>query len=97
VAALDTEPDSILNLYRSALRLRRAEPALGDGTLRWLPSTPDVLLFARNPGFVCAVNLSESPIAAPAPAELLLASGPLTADGQIPPDTAAWLRVPASG
>jgi alpha-glucosidase len=95
VAALDSDPDSILNLYRRALRLRRAEPALGDGTLRWLPSSPDVLVFAREPGFVCAVNLSESPIPPPASAELLLASGPLAADGQIPPDTSAWLRVPA--
>jgi alpha-glucosidase len=92
VAALDADPDSILNLYRRAFRLRRTEPALGDGTLRWLPSSPEVLVFARDPGFVCAVNLSELPIRAPAPAELLLASGPVTGDGQIPPDTAAWFR-----
>jgi alpha-glucosidase len=92
-AVLDADPDSMLSLYRSALRLRRAAPALGDGTLRWLPSPPEVLLFARDPGFVCAVNISGSVIPAPSGAELLLASGPLTAGGEIPPDTAGWYRV----
>jgi len=95
VAALDADPDSMLSLYRSALRLRRAEPALGDGTLRWLPSPPDVLLFARDPGFVAAVNISGSTIPVPAGAEPLLASGPLTDAGEIPPETAAWFKVTA--
>ena len=36
VEAQDGDPESMLELVRSALRVRRAEPALGDGTLRWL-------------------------------------------------------------
>jgi alpha-glucosidase len=41
------DPDSMLELYRAALRLRRTEPALGDGPMRWLPSPPGVLAFTR--------------------------------------------------
>ncbi len=89
-AALDAAPDSMLTLYRDALRLRRFNPALGDGSLRWLPAPESVLLFARDPGFLCAVNLGQTPLAVPAGAELLLASGSLTSDKDIPPDTAAW-------
>jgi alpha-glucosidase len=94
---LETDPDSMLILYRRALHLRRLHPALGDGTLRWLPAPDRVLLFARDPGFLCAVNISEVAIPAPSHAELLLTSGPLTVDEGIPPDTAAWFGVPSEG
>jgi alpha-glucosidase len=36
VEAQLADPESTLALYRAALRLRREQPALGDGTLRWL-------------------------------------------------------------
>jgi alpha-glucosidase len=85
-------PDSMLTLYREALRLRPAQPELGDGSMTWLPAEPGVLAFARGDGgFACVVNLSDAPTALPA-GELLLASDPVV-DGQLPPDTAAWLRV----
>ncbi len=83
------EPSSMLDLYRRALRMRRENPALGDGTLTWLAAPPDVLVFGREPGFVCIVNLSDAPVDVPIAADILLASGPL--DGaSIPTDTAAW-------
>ncbi|MFC6885044.1 MULTISPECIES: glycoside hydrolase family 13 protein [Actinomadura] len=47
VAAQDGDPDSTLALYREALRIRRAHPALGDGPLRWLTGPPGTLVFAR--------------------------------------------------
>jgi len=84
------DPDSMLELYRAALRLRRAEPALGDGPMRWLPSPDGVLAFARG-DLCCVANLSSAPVALPAHTAVLLASGPLD-DGLLPPDTAAWLR-----
>ena len=90
------DPDSILELYRTALRLRRGHPALGDGTLRWLPAPEGALAFAREPGFVCLANVSAAPVAVPAGAEVLLASGPLTGDRRVPEDTAVWLAA-ASG
>jgi alpha-glucosidase len=86
------EPGSMLELYRTALRLRHDHPALGEGDLRWQESPEGVLVFSRTPGLVCAVNLSEAPYTLPAHRDVLLASGPLEA-GTLPPDTAAWLAV----
>jgi alpha-glucosidase len=84
------EEGSTLELYRRALRLRRELPALGDGSLRWLDAPEGVIAFAREPGFVCIVNLSEDPALAPVGAERLLTSGPLTDVGELPTDTAGW-------
>ncbi len=95
VEALERDPDSILQLYRNALRLRRGHRALGDGTMRWLESSDGVLLFAREPGFVCAVNISGDRCPLPEAAEVILTSGPLTERREIPPDTAVWLASPA--
>ena len=95
VAAEDGVPDSMLTLYRRALRLRRAEPGLGDGPMSWLEADPRVLAFARggagDPGFACVVNLSDASVPLPDHRDLLLASGPLDG-GALPPDTAVWLR-----
>jgi alpha-glucosidase len=81
---------SMLELYRRALRTRRAQPALGDGTLQWLAVPDGALAFARGPEFVCIVNVSADPVSAPQGAHALLASGALTDDGRVPTDTAAW-------
>jgi alpha-glucosidase len=97
VAVQSGDPGSMLELYRAALRLRRAHPALGDGPLRWLEAPDGALAFARDPGFGCVVNLSGPPVPLPAGAAPLLASGPLTADGAVPGDTAVWLRTDAAG
>jgi alpha-glucosidase len=88
--AQTADPDSMLWLYRTALATRREHPALGDGTMTWLPAPEGVLSFAREPGFACVVNLSAGPCALPEGASVLLASGPLD-DGCLPPDTAVWL------
>ncbi|MDG4801074.1 glycoside hydrolase family 13 protein [Micromonospora sp. WMMD980] len=85
------DPHSMLELYRAALALRRAEPALGDGALTWLPAPQRVLAFAREPGFTCLVNLGDEAVPLPAHEGLLLTSGPLD-DDRLPPDTAVWLR-----
>ncbi len=97
------DPDSMLELYRSALRIRRAQPALGDGPMTWLPAhdgaagsqAGGVLAFDRGSGVRCVCNLSSVPVDLPGHTAVLLASGPL-ADGQLPPDTTVWLR-PAAG
>src|SRR6185437_14274743 len=83
---------SFLHLYRAALRLRRHHPALGRGALRWVgPGDAGMLCFARDPGFVLAVNFGPDPAPLPAHREILLASGPLAEGAVLPPDTAAWL------
>jgi alpha-glucosidase len=89
-AELD-DPDSILNLYRDALRIRRFDPELGDGALRWLRAPDGVLAFVRGDGFVALTNLSGDQLELPAGGSVLLASAALEG-GYLPPDASAWLR-----
>lgn len=91
VDVLNAQPDSMLNLYRRALRIRRDTPALGDGSLVWLDGPDDALLFTRSPGFTCLVNFSSRPADIPSPGSVLLSSQPLTQDGQVPADTTVWV------
>ncbi|GIJ24357.1 alpha-glucosidase [Micromonospora lutea] len=90
--ALDRQrgvPGSTYELYREALRLRRAY-GLGRGTLEWLSSGDEVLTF-RNGDLVVLTNFG--PTAVPPPAgELLHTSTPLPEDGSVPTDTTIWLR-----
>ncbi|MCX4547712.1 glycoside hydrolase family 13 protein [Streptomyces sp. NBC_01500] len=86
------EPESMLSLYRTALRLRRYEAGFGDGPLHWLPAADDVLAFARPDGLICVVNLAAEPAELPGHAHVLLSSGPLDGGGRLPQDTAVWLR-----
>jgi alpha-glucosidase len=88
----DGLPGSMLRLYRAALRIRRAERALGDGSLRWLEAQPGVLSFARGEEFACVLNLAGAPVELPPYDSVLLESGPLE-KGLLPPDTAVWLRL----
>ncbi|MET9395092.1 alpha-amylase family glycosyl hydrolase [Streptomyces sp. NPDC006624] len=92
VAAQTGDAASMLELYRTALRIRRDHEALGDGTMEWQDAPDGVLAFTRSPGFLCVVNLSEEPYELPAHSGLLLASGPLK-NGRLGPDQAVWLAV----
>jgi alpha-glucosidase len=102
VEAEAADAGSMLALYRQALAIRRAEPALGDGPMTWQPAADGVLSLARGPGqagepgVACVVNLSAVPAELPAHGGVLLASGPLAEGGALPPDTAAWLRTGVS-
>jgi alpha-glucosidase len=93
VAAQDDDPDAMLNLYRTALAVRRAQAVLGDGPFAWLPAPDGVLAFSRgtDSSFVCVVNVSPGPVPLPVEGRVLLASGPLSDDGLLPTDTAVWL------
>ncbi|TWD81854.1 alpha-glucosidase [Kribbella amoyensis] len=87
------DPDSHLNLYKAALRIRREHPGLGEGRLAWDEDAPaGVLSFTRDPGFRCVVNLSEHPADLPPHANILLASEPLAGD-KVPVDAAVWLQL----
>jgi alpha-glucosidase len=91
VAVQAGDPGSMLELYRAALRMRRAHPALGDGAMRWLEAPEDVLAFGREPGFACLVNLSPAPVPLGPGERVLLASAPLGPERAVPPDAAVWL------
>jgi alpha-glucosidase len=91
VEAESDDPASMLNLYRSGLRLRQSLPALGDGDLRWLPSSDSVLAFARGEDFICLVNFGPDPVDLPDGASVLLASSELEG-GALPYDSTVWLR-----
>jgi alpha-glucosidase len=84
---------SMLQLYRSALRLRRTDPGLRGEEFRWLDSPAGTLLFERGSSLLCAVNLSDQPMPLPDTTSALIASGPLAKDGMLPPDTTVLLRL----
>jgi alpha-glucosidase len=64
------DPSSTLEMYRRALRIRRAAPALGEGPLEWLPSPTDVLAIRRTGDdgstVISVLNLSDQPVRLPA-------------------------------
>ncbi len=91
VEAESKDGDSVLTLYRDALRIRRAQPGFHSDRFAWRDSRAEVLDFERGDGVRCVVNLSGADLRLDAPAELLLASAPLER-GILPADTAAWLR-----
>jgi alpha-glucosidase len=101
VEAQTGDPGSTLELYRTALTLRRERPGLGAGVaVEWREAPDGVLVFAR-PGFVCTANTTGTAVRLPAPGTLLLASGPLTTaaaagpgtEFELPADTTAWWEV----
>ncbi|MFD1083675.1 glycoside hydrolase family 13 protein [Micromonospora andamanensis] len=90
--ALDRQrgvPGSTYELYREALRLRRAY-GLGPGTLEWLSSGDEVLTF-RNGDLVVLTNFGADAVPAPA-GELVHSSAPLDEDGSVPTDVTVWVR-----
>ncbi|MER6920123.1 DUF3459 domain-containing protein, partial [Streptomyces spiralis] len=88
VQAQDGVEGSTLELYRTALRLRRKLSA-GE-SLTWTEDTPPgVLAFARSEGWRCVTNLSDADVPLP-PGEVLLSSAPLSGH-RLGPDTTVWL------
>jgi alpha-glucosidase len=88
-AAEAGDPCSMLELYRAALQIRHEHAGFAAETLRWLPAPADVLVFERDPGLRCAVNLSTREFRLPASSRVLLASAPLV-DNRLPSDAAGW-------
>jgi alpha-glucosidase len=81
----------MLELYRSALALRRRTAALGDGDLTWLDLPDGVLGFTRSPDFACVVNVSAAgPVRLPEGYDVLLATADVSAG--LPEASAVWLH-----
>ncbi|MFI6821905.1 glycoside hydrolase family 13 protein [Micromonospora sp. NPDC050187] len=100
VAAQTGVPDSTLELYRTALRIRHEHPALalGDGGITWRETDPGVLAFSRSAGDVeltCVVNLSGAPARVTGYGTPMVASAPLAEEGDghlLPIDAAVWFE-----
>jgi alpha-glucosidase len=91
VEAQAGDPGSFLELYRTALRLRRGHLGFRGSGMAWLPSPDDVLRFDRPGGLETVVNLGTKPIELPAGRPVLLTSDALPESRGLPPDTAVWL------
>ncbi|MER5885179.1 alpha-amylase family glycosyl hydrolase [Streptomyces sp. NPDC001941] len=95
VAAQSGAEGSTLELYRSALALRRRLRGRGDEELRWLPAPEGVLAFAGR-GLGCALNTGDEEVRLPLPGRLVLASGPVAeASGtvRVPGATCVWWAI----
>ena len=93
VAAQTGVAGSTLELYRSALRVRRTLAELATGELRWYEAGPDALFFGRATAvgeLVCLLNQGSGDLAVPS-GELVLASSTTAVDGLVPPDAAVWV------
>ncbi|MEW2376420.1 glycoside hydrolase family 13 protein [Micromonospora sp. NPDC047812] len=100
VAAQAGVPGSTLELYRTALRIRREHPALAAdaGGVTWLEAGPGVLAFSRTAGdtvLTCVVNISGAPALIDGYGAPIAASEPLTGQGSghlLGVDAAAWFE-----
>jgi alpha-glucosidase len=81
-------PGSTLELYRSALAIRRAND-LGMGVVDWLTGYGDDVVAFRNGTVTVIANLGDTPIELPA-GTVVLTSETLV-NRTLPTDTAAWL------
>ncbi|MCE7081574.1 glycoside hydrolase family 13 protein [Streptomyces sp. ST2-7A] len=93
------DPTSTLEMYRSALALRREHPALGAGdAVEWLDAPAGVLAFRRTTpvgrSVICVVNTGTTPAELagilPENAELLISNEDFDGTGPLPGDTAGW-------
>jgi alpha-glucosidase len=83
----------MLELYRSALRLRRDHPGFRAQEMTWLDAPPGVLRFRRGDDLEVVVNLTSDDVPLSlGDRQVVLASVPLPAEGgRLPGDAAVWL------
>lgn len=89
--AQESDPASMLSLYRAALALRGKHPGFA-GELEWLDAPVGALSFRRDGGLVCLTNFTNTAVDLPAEltaSSILLSSEPLI-DGRLPGDASAW-------
>ncbi|MES2210290.1 MAG: glycoside hydrolase family 13 protein [Chloroflexota bacterium] len=91
--AQSRDDDSMLALYRAALRIRRGSAGFRDDRCAWLASPAGTLLFGRGDGILCAVNVSADALPLPPGLEWLIGSVARTTF--LPPNAAAWYRAPS--
>jgi alpha-glucosidase len=89
------DPESMLRLATQAIALRRRLWDEGvftaDDGGTWRVEEGNLLLCARNAGFLVAVAMGTEPVKLPA-GVVLFSAFPLAEDGWLQPDNAVWLR-----
>ena len=96
--AVDVEqadPDSMFALYHAALAIRQESlTATRDTTAEQVDMGADVVAYRRaaveGRTFTSVTNFGTAPVSLPE-GSVVLTSGPLTPDGQLPTDTSAWV------
>ena len=81
--------DSTLELYRTALHVRR-DRGLGLGSLTIVDPPVGPVLVARNGSTLIMANTGADAVRLPDGAWPLLSSGPIGPGGTVPPDTTVW-------
>jgi alpha-glucosidase len=93
----EDNPNSVLNLYRSSLALRRAHPSLASEEIEFWPVDDDELVvFRRGADLVVVANTSDRWLPSPVAGSILVASGPVVAGDasvEVGPNTTVWMQV----
>jgi alpha-glucosidase len=90
VGAEDDEPDSMLELYTTAIRLRKNLAGFDGEDFAWLEASDTALHFERGDAVRCLVNFGASNTAVPG--SVIISSVPLV-DGLLPCDASCWYRI----
>lgn len=93
VADQMNSPDSLLSRYRDLIRARKSSPALQNGSLELLPSSPQVLAFVRRTGneqVLVVHNLTDSFTTAGPFALTAISMEKLFADPYVNPPTGSY-------
>jgi alpha-glucosidase len=90
VEAEDTDASSTLNLYRKAIKLRKA--LITKQELKWVKHlfNKNVLHFVRPNGWHCVTNFGTKPVVLPK-GEVLLSTLPLV-ESKLPANATAWVK-----
>lgn len=91
-AAQEADANSVLNLYRTAIRIRQSSAALKTGSIEIVEAAEGKLVWLRKSGsdeVKCVYNFGDAPMPLEAGGEVLLASG---GGKSIEPRGFAWIR-----
>jgi len=89
VEAQSKDRHSTLAFYREAIARRRELRSLHTPTFEWSDHGPDVIAYRRG-SILVVLNAGTTQVALPA-GDIVIASEPLSAEGQLPPNAAVWL------
>lgn len=92
VVAQEADPHSTLNLYRTALHLRRDIP---DAPLQFLDAAPGLVAFTRGADFACVTNCTAEAVPFPVRGATILCStsGAPNESPFVPACSTVWLRI----